>query len=61
MTGGPTPDWMQQKERSHLGLLRLMVWISLRLGRPVGRLVLRGIALYFVLFSPKARRNEIRR
>ncbi|MDP1685764.1 acyl-CoA synthetase [Hydrogenophaga sp.] len=57
MTGGPTPDWMQQKERSHLGLLRLMVWISLRLGRPVGRLVLRGIALYFVLFSPKARRN----
>jgi len=57
MTHGPTPEWMREQERSHLGALRLMVWISLRLGRPVGRLVLRGIALYFVLFSPKARRN----
>jgi predicted LPLAT superfamily acyltransferase len=50
------PEWMRQKERSHLGALRCMVWISLRLGRPVGRLVLRFVALYFVLFSPKARR-----
>lgn len=57
MTHGPTPEWMREQERSHLGALRLMVWISLRLGRPVGRLVLRGIALYFVLFSPKARRS----
>ena len=57
MTHGPTPEWMREQERSHLGALRLMVWISLRLGRPIGRLVLHGIALYFVLFSPKARRN----
>ncbi|KRC11987.1 acyl-CoA synthetase [Hydrogenophaga sp. Root209] len=57
MTGEPTPEWMRQQERSHLGALRLMVWISLRLGRPAGRVVLRGIALYFLLFSPTARRN----
>lgn len=57
MKGDPTPEWMRQQERSHLGALRFMVWISLTLGRPFGRLVLRGIALYFVLFSPKARRN----
>ena len=57
MTGGPTPEWMREQERSHLGALRLMVWISLRLGRPFGRVVLRIVALYFVLFSPRARRN----
>ena len=57
MKGDPTPEWMRQQERSHLGALRFMVWLSLTLGRPFGRLVLRGIALYFVLFSPKARRN----
>jgi predicted LPLAT superfamily acyltransferase len=33
-----------------------MVWISLTLGRSIGRLVLYGIATYYVLFSPKARR-----
>ena len=32
-------DWAQQPERSNLAILRLMVWISLRLGRRVGRVV----------------------
>ena len=50
------PEWMRQRERSHLGILRFMVWISLTLGRRVGRVVLHFIALYFVLFSPSARR-----
>ncbi|MGE0349269.1 acyl-CoA synthetase [Hydrogenophaga sp.] len=57
MSNPQPPDWMRQQERSHLGALRVMVWISLRLGRPVGRLVLRFIALYFVLFSRGARRT----
>lgn len=48
--------WADQRERSNLPILRLMVWISLHLGRPIGRLVLRGIALYFLAFSPTARR-----
>jgi predicted LPLAT superfamily acyltransferase len=49
-------DWRSRPERSNLAILRLMVWISLRLGRPVGRLVLRGIAAYFLVFAPRARR-----
>ncbi|MGV3729022.1 LpxL/LpxP family acyltransferase [Hydrogenophaga sp.] len=57
MKGATPPAWMREQERSHLGVLRFMVWLSLTLGRPFGRLVLRGIALYFVLFSPKARRH----
>jgi predicted LPLAT superfamily acyltransferase len=58
MTTNSTPEWMRQRERSNLGILRFMVWISLTLGRPVGRVVLRGIALYFLLFSPQARRHS---
>mgnify|MGYP001764538205 CR=1 FL=1 len=37
-------DWLRQQERSNLAILRLMVWISLTLGRHVGRVVLYGIA-----------------
>jgi predicted LPLAT superfamily acyltransferase len=36
-------------------MLRVMTWISLRLGRPVGRAVLHLIASYFLLFSAAAR------
>ena len=50
------PGWMRQQERSNLVMLRLMVWLSLRFGRPAGRVMLHGIALYFTLFSPAARR-----
>ena len=50
------PEWMRRQERSNLAILRLMVWISLTFGRAVGRLVLHGIAVYFVLFAPAARR-----
>jgi predicted LPLAT superfamily acyltransferase len=48
--------WTRRPERSHRPILRLMVWISLRLGRPIGRLVLYGIAAYFLAFAPRARR-----
>ena len=51
-----TSGWRHQQERSNLAILRLMVWISLTLGRRIGRLVLYGIALYFLFFSPQARR-----
>ncbi|WP_444634555.1 LpxL/LpxP family acyltransferase [Cupriavidus oxalaticus] len=50
-----TPDWSRRKERSNIPLLRIMTWISLALGRPAGRVVLRLIAAYFTLFSPAAR------
>lgn len=48
--------WAQEGERSYVWLLRLMVWISLTAGRGLGRVVLHGIALYFVLFAPRAQR-----
>ncbi|CAN0623508.1 Lipid A biosynthesis acyltransferase [Burkholderia multivorans] len=46
--------WAERQERSNLALLRVMTWLSLRFGRPAGRLVLHLIATYFVLFSPAA-------
>lgn len=49
-------DWAERPERSNLALLRVMTWLSLRLGRPFGRVLLRLIALYFVAASPAARR-----
>ena len=45
-------------------MLRVMAWISLRLGRRVGRLILYLIASYFLLFAPASRRasgNYLRR
>ena len=48
--------WASQPERSNRTMLRIMTWISLRLGRTPGRLVLLGITLYFLLFSPASRR-----
>ncbi len=49
-------DWLRQQERSNLAILKLMVWISLTFGRRIGRIVLYGIAVYYVLFAPQARR-----
>ncbi len=37
-------------------MLRVMTWISLRLGRRAGRVVLHLIAGYFLLFAPTSRR-----
>ena len=37
-------------------MLRVMTWISLRLGRCAGRVVLHLIAAYFLLFAPASRR-----
>ncbi len=37
-------------------MLRIMTWISLRLGRRAGRVVLHLIASYFLLFAPASRR-----
>jgi predicted LPLAT superfamily acyltransferase len=49
-------DWAERPERSNLALLRVMTWLSLRLGRPFGRALLWLIAVYFVAASPAARR-----
>ncbi|WP_303903282.1 LpxL/LpxP family acyltransferase [Thiohalomonas denitrificans] len=48
-------QWMRQPERGSRFLIRLIVWIALKLGRPVARAFLYPISLYFVLFSGKSR------
>jgi len=51
---------MQQQERGSPFLIRFISQTTLLLGRPVGRLLLYPITLYFVLFSPQARRASER-
>jgi len=51
------PAWAKHAERGSLLLLRLMSWISLRLGRRLSRTVVYGISAYFFLFAPQARRH----
>ncbi len=48
--------WTERRERGSLTLLRLMARFSLRLGRAPGRVILYGIAAYYFLFAPRARR-----
>jgi predicted LPLAT superfamily acyltransferase len=52
----PAPEWTTRSERGSATMLRLMTWISLRLGRRAGRCVLPFIVAYFLLFAASARR-----
>jgi predicted LPLAT superfamily acyltransferase len=57
-------DWQKRPERSNRLMLQIMTWISLRLGRRIGRVVLYGIAAYFLLTNTPARqasKNYLRR
>jgi len=59
MTSHPTASpaaWAHTPERSNRFMLRLMTWISLRMGRRAARGVLHLIAVYFLLFAPASRR-----
>jgi len=51
-----TPEWTTRSERGSATMLRLMTWISLRLGRRGGRCVLPFIVVYFLIFASAARR-----
>lgn len=56
--------WIARRERGSILMMRIMVFVSLRLGRSVGRIVLHVIAAYFFLFAPAVRahmRNYLRR
>ncbi|HWJ33783.1 MAG TPA: hypothetical protein VNR70_00870 [Steroidobacteraceae bacterium] len=55
-----TAEWIGNRERGSTGLLRFMAFLSLRLGRRVSRAALYGIAVYFFLFAPGARRQSRR-
>jgi predicted LPLAT superfamily acyltransferase len=48
--------WAGARERGSATLTRIMIFLSLALGRRVARLLLYGIAGYFFLFAPRARR-----
>lgn len=51
-------EWATKKERSNKLMLQIMTWISLKLGRRAGRVVLHLITLYFLVFSPSSRRTS---
>ena len=51
-------EWRSLPERSNGFMLRVMTWISLGLGRSASRMVLYGIAAYFLAFAPAARRTS---
>src|SRR5277367_7139965 len=53
-------EWVSYRERGSLALLKLMAVLSTRLGRGASRVVLYGIAAYFLLFAPSARRHSRR-
>jgi len=48
-------NWAGKPERGSTFMLQVMSWISLRLGRTAGRLVLHLITTYFLLFSSTSR------
>lgn len=52
---GKRAVWLQARERSNMPMLRIMSWISLKLGRRPARALLHLVAAYFVLFSPASR------
>jgi len=49
--------WAAQPERGSALLLTMMVFLALRLGRPLARRILHVIAAYFFVFAPRARRE----
>jgi predicted LPLAT superfamily acyltransferase len=55
-SAGDGAAWTRQAERSNALTLRLMRWIAVTLGRPLSRLVLHPITLYFMLFGGTAAR-----
>lgn len=62
LLGGPpkAAEWVRHRERGSLWLLKVMAFLSLRCGRRATRVILYGIAIYFFLFGPSARRHSRR-
>ena len=55
--GAAVAEWRRRPERGSQLALRIMAWLSIRLGRPAGRMLLYLIAGYYFVFAPRARRN----
>jgi predicted LPLAT superfamily acyltransferase len=56
----PQPAWVARREQGSLLALRVMAWIAVSLGRPVARLLLHPITLYYLLFASAPRRHSAR-
>jgi predicted LPLAT superfamily acyltransferase len=50
------PRWIESPERGTPGMLRLIDWIALHIGRAAARLLLYPITLYFLISAHAARR-----
>ena len=48
-------EWTTRRERGSILLIKLMVWITLRVGRRAARLLLGPACAYFFFRAPKAR------
>ncbi len=56
VNAAPPTGWARQRERSSLPVLRFMRWVALTAGRRATRLLLlRPVALYFMIFGGAAR------
>ena len=51
-------QWAQLPERGHPWALRLILWITLHMGRPAGRALLYPTTLYFLVTATAARRGS---
>lgn len=48
--------WLGAAQRGSPALIRFIVWVALRIGRPVARAMLYPVVAYFVIFSVRPRR-----
>ncbi|MDP9065120.1 MAG: acyl-CoA synthetase [Pseudomonadota bacterium] len=53
-------EWVSKRERGSTAMLQLMAFLSMKLGRAASRPFIYGIAVYFFLFAPAARRQSRR-
>jgi predicted LPLAT superfamily acyltransferase len=55
-TASAAARWLRKRERGSVTLLRIMIFLALRLGRPLALRLLYLIAAYFFAFAPAERR-----
>jgi predicted LPLAT superfamily acyltransferase len=55
LSGQPRPAWAVRPERGQAFARRCGVWLALALGRPMARLILHAVSLFFLAVSPADR------
>ena len=54
-----TGQWRGRRERGSKSMVRLIIWLALRCGRPLCRILLVPICAYFLVTAPLARRSSL--